>query len=48
MRTTLALDEGLVSIAHALTGLQGKSALVREAEGTHRAGECASLGPVRR
>jgi Arc/MetJ family transcription regulator len=31
MRTTLALDDGLLSQAQALTGLQEKSALVREA-----------------
>jgi Arc/MetJ family transcription regulator len=31
MRTTLALDDDLVSRAQALTGLREKSALVREA-----------------
>ncbi|HVA91834.1 MAG TPA: type II toxin-antitoxin system VapB family antitoxin [Chloroflexota bacterium] len=31
MRTTLALDDTLIAKAHALTGLQEKSALVREA-----------------
>jgi Arc/MetJ family transcription regulator len=31
MRTTLALDDELVAEAQALTGLQEKSALVREA-----------------
>ncbi len=31
MRTTLALDDELVADAQALTGLQEKSALVREA-----------------
>jgi Arc/MetJ family transcription regulator len=31
MRTTLALDDELVAKAQALTGLQEKSALVREA-----------------
>jgi len=31
MRTTLALDDDLLAKAQALTGLQGKSALVREA-----------------
>jgi len=31
MRTTLALDEELVAKAQALTGLQAKSGLVREA-----------------
>ena len=31
MRTTLALDDNLLADAQALTGLQEKSALVREA-----------------
>ncbi len=31
MRTTLALDDALVAQAHELTGLTGKTALVREA-----------------
>lgn len=31
MRTTLALDDELLTKAHALTGLREKSALVREA-----------------
>ncbi len=31
MRTTLALDDELMAKAHALTGLQEKSAVVREA-----------------
>ena len=31
MRATLALDDGLVAQAQALTGLREKSALVREA-----------------
>jgi Arc/MetJ family transcription regulator len=31
MRTTLALDDGLVAKAQALTGLTEKSSLVREA-----------------
>ncbi|ALS63111.1 type II toxin-antitoxin system VapB family antitoxin [Pandoraea norimbergensis] len=31
MRTTLALDDDLVATAQAFTGLQEKSALVREA-----------------
>jgi Arc/MetJ family transcription regulator len=31
MRTTLALDDELLAKARALTGLEGKSAIVREA-----------------
>jgi Arc/MetJ family transcription regulator len=31
MRTTIALDDGLVARAQAMTGLKEKSALVREA-----------------
>jgi Arc/MetJ family transcription regulator len=31
MRTTLALDDGLIAKAEALTGLKEKSSLVREA-----------------
>ncbi len=31
MRTTLALDDDLLTQAHALTGVREKSALVREA-----------------
>ena len=31
MRTTLTLDDDLVRIAHEFTGVEGKTALIREA-----------------